>query len=146
MQVIFIKDVKGQGKKDEIKKVKDGYAENFLIKKGYAVPLNDSSLAKLKRDQASAKKQDEENRRQAQVQKEKLEQETFTFKVKTGNQDRVFGSVSAKQIKEELDKKGYNFDKKQIQLENNLTSLGFHTITINLYKEINAKVKIQLVK
>ena len=146
MQVIFIKDVKGQGQKDEIKTVKDGYAENFLIKKGYAVPLNDSSLAKLKRDQASAKKQDEENRRQAQVQKEKLEQQTFTFKVKTGNQDRVFGSVSAKQIKEELDKKGYNFDKKQIQLENNLTSLGFHTITINLYKEINAKVKIQLVK
>ena len=67
MQVIFIKDLKGQGKKEEIKTVKDGYAENFLIKKGYAVPLNEENLAKLKRDQASAKKQDEANYEQPKV-------------------------------------------------------------------------------
>ncbi len=146
MQVIFIKDLKGQGKKEEIKTVKDGYAENFLIKKGYAVPLNEENLAKLKRDQASAKKQDEANYEQAKVDKEKLEKDTFTFQVKTGMEDRVFGSVSPKQIKEALDKKGYTIDKRQIKLENNLTSLGFHTVEIELYKNVSAKIKVQLVK
>ncbi len=146
MQVIFIKDLKGQGKKEEIKTVKDGYAENFLIKKGYAVPLNEENLAKLKRDQASAKKQDEANYEQAKVNKEKLEKDTFTFQVKTGKEDRVFGSVSPKQIKEALDKKGYKIDKRQIKLENNLTSLGFHTVEIELYKNVSAKIKVQLVK
>ena len=146
MQVIFIKDLKGQGKKDEIKTVKDGYAENFLIKKGYAVAVNQENLAQLKRNQANAKKQDEEKKQEAEQLKEKLEKESFIFQVKTGEQNRVFGSVSAKQIKELLDKKGYSIDKKQIKLENNLTCLGFHKVNIELYKDITANIKIQLVK
>ncbi len=146
MEVIFIKDLKGQGKKDEIKNVKDGYAQNFLIKKGYAVPLNEMNLAKLKRDQATAKKQDEEARQKAMETKSKIEKEIFTFQVKTGKEDRVFGSVSPKQLKEQLDKKGYLVDKRQIQLENNLTSLGFHTVEIELYKGVTAKIRVQLVK
>lgn len=146
MQVIFIKDLKGQGKKDEIKEVKDGYAENFLIKKGYAVVLNETNLAKLKREQNNNQRQDAEKRSLAEKQKEEIEKHIFTFKVKTGAQDRVFGSVSSKQIKESLDKKGYNIDKRQIKLENNLTTLGYHTVEIELYKNVIAKLKAQLVK
>ena len=146
MKVIFIKDVKGQGKKEEIKEVSDGYATNFLIKKNLAVPMNEKNLNKLKNTQAERKKEDEKNRIKASSEKNKLEKVLLKFKVKTGEQDRVFGSISAKQIREGLIKEGYKIDKNQIELENNLTSLGYHNINIILYKDIKATIKVLLEK
>ena len=145
MKVIFLKDVKGQGKKDEIKEVKDGYAKNFLIKNGYAVMKNETSLKELKRNLNNEKKLDEENRIKANKLKESLEKETYKFKVKTGTSDKVFGSVSIKQIKEKLDEK-YDISKNQIMLDSPLTSLGYHKVCINLYKDINAIINIELTK
>lgn len=146
MKVIFVKDLKNQGKKGEVKVVKDGYAENFLIKKGYAVQATEESYKKL--ETAKKKEQEEvtKNTLDATDMKKQLESLSLLFKVKTGEHDRVFGSVSPKQIKEELDKKGYKIDKKQILLENNLSSLGYHNVKIRLYKEIIATIKVQLVK
>ena len=146
MKVIFIKDVKGQGKKEEIKEVADGYAMNFLIKKKLAVPLNEKNLKSLKDTQNERKKEDTKKREEANVLKEKLEKIVLNFKVKTGTEDRVFGSVSAKQIKDQLIKKGYKIEKNQIELENNLTSLGYHNIKIVLYKDIKAIIKVLLEK
>lgn len=146
MKVIFLKDLKNQGKKDEIKEVKDGYAQNFLIAKGYAVKLTDETKNDLDRKLAKNKALDEENRKNAQQVKVKLEKEVISFKVKAGKDDKVFGSISAKQIKEELAKKGYTIDKKQILLEENLTTLGYHDVKINLYKDIMAKVKVSMNK
>ena len=83
MEVIFIKDLKNQGKKGEIKEVKDGYAKNFLIKNGYAVVKNEENLKELKRNQSNEKKQDDENRKQALILKSQLENELYKFKVKT---------------------------------------------------------------
>ena len=79
MEVIFIKDLKNQGKKGEIKEVKDGYAKNFLIKNGYAVMKNETSLKELKRNLNNEKKLDEENRIKANKLKESLEKETYKF-------------------------------------------------------------------
>ena len=135
MEVIFIKDLKNQGKKGEIKEVKDGYAKNFLIKNGYAVVKNEENLKELKRNQSNEKKQDDENRKQALILKSQLENELYKFKVKTGVSDKVFGSVSVKQIKEKIDEK-YKINKNQIMLENPITSLGFHKVKINLYKNL----------
>ncbi len=145
MEVIFIKDLKNQGKKGEIKEVKDGYAKNFLIKNGYAVVKNEENLKELKRNQSNEKKQDDENRKQALILKSQLENELYKFKVKTGVSDKVFGSVSVKQIKEKIDEK-YKINKNQIMLENPITSLGFHKVKINLYKDINAIINIELTK
>ena len=145
MVVIFIKDLKNQGKKGEIKEVKDGYAKNFLIKNGYAVMKNETSLKELKRNLNNEKKLDEENRIKANKLKESLEKETYKFKVKTGTSDKVFGSVSIKQIKEKLDEK-YDISKNQIMLDSPLTSLGYHKVCINLYKDINAIINIELTK
>lgn len=145
MEVIFIKDLKNQGKKGEIKEVKDGYAKNFLIKNGYAVMKNETNLKELKRNLNNEKKLDEENRIKANKLKESLEKETYKFKVKTGTSDKVFGSVSIKQIKEKLDEK-YDIAKNQIMLDNPLTSLGYHKVCINLYKDINAIINIELTK
>ena len=141
MQVIFIKDLKKQGKKGEIKTVKDGYAENFLIKNGYAVPVNQHNLNDLKSTKEREKKLDLENRKNAEIEKQKLEKKTSL-----GSNKEKFGSISVKQIKEELNNQGFKIDKKQIMLTNNIASLGYHDVSINLYADVNAKVKVHVVK
>ena len=85
-------------------------------------------------------------REEARELKKKLEKITLTFRVKTGKNDKVFGSVSMKQIKDELKKESYNFEKSQIKLLDSLASLGFHNIEITIYKDITAKVKVHLIK
>ena len=146
MKVLFLKDVRGQGKKGDIKEVKDGYAQNFLIAKGFAEKLTEQSLGKYKREKKQEADLDQEMRKQAEELKNKLKNVSISFKVKTGAGDKVFGSVSPKQIKDELETKGYKIDKKQIELDHSLTSLGFHDVKINLYKEVNVSIKVQLEK
>ena len=164
MKVIFIKDLKKQAKKGEIKEVKDGYANNFLIKNGYAVQvteknmetvnnilqanpmLTEKNMETVKKENEAKKQEEKILTEEANKVKKELEKITLVFKVKTGDKDRVFGSISPKQIKEELLKKGYKIDKKQIELNSSLQSLGFHKVTITLYKEIKAECKVQLVK
>ena len=128
MKVIFLKDLKGQGKKNEIKEVADGYGQNFLIKKGYAILATPANIKDM------------------QSLKQKLEKEKFIFKAKTGKQDMMFGTISVKQIKKELDNKGYQIDKKQIKLDTPITSLGIHNVKIELHKKVEATIKIQVVK
>lgn len=146
MKVIFIKDLKKQAKKGEIKEVKDGYANNFLIKNGYAVQVTEKNMENVKKENEAKKQEEQILTEEANKLKKELEKITLVFKVKTGDKDKVFGSISPKQIKEELLKKGYKIDKKQIELNTSLQSLGFHKITITLYKEIKAECKVQLVK
>ena len=144
MKVIFIKDLKNQGKKNEIKEVSDGYATNFLIKNGYAVKYTKTSNERLNNDIEKNKQEDEKNRQNANKLKEKLEKEIIKFVVKTGNNGKVFGNISSKQIADELKKKNYDIDKKKIQIDASLTILGCHYVEIELYKNIKAKLQIEL--
>ena len=146
MEVIFIKDLKNQGKKGQVKNVKDGYAENFLIKNGYAVKKKKENILKLNQEQTKKAKEDAANKEEAKLLKEKLSKVTLEFKVKTGEGDRVFGSISIKQIKDELAKQGYKIEKSSIELTNNISSLGFHNVNINLYPEITAQIKVHVIK
>ena len=145
MKVIFIKDLKKQGKKGEIKEVKDGYAA-FLIKNGYAIQVTEKNMENVKKENDAKKQEELKLTKEAEDIKKQLEKTTLVFKVKTGDHDRVFGSISPKQIKEELLKKGYKIDKKQIEVTTSLQSLGFHKVMITLYKEVKAELKVQLVK
>ena len=146
MEVIFIKDLKNQGKKGQIKKVKDGYAENYLIKNGYAVKKTKENLSKLNHEQEKKAKEEEANKKQAEEINKKLSKVTLEFKVKTGAGDKVFGSISIKQIKDELLKQGYKIEKGQIEIPSIIQSLGFHNVCINLYPGITAKVKVHVIK
>ena len=145
MEVIFIKDLRNQGKKGQIKNVKDGYAENFLIKNGYAVVKNKENLAKLNHELKKKEELDQENKKTAEELKKKLDKETIEFKVKTGAGDKVFGSISVKQIKDELEKKGYKIEKSMVE-HTTISSLGFHNVDINLYANVKATIKVHVVK
>lgn len=146
MKVIFLKDLKNQGKKGDIKNVKDGYAQNYLIKNGYAEKLTEKNLEQYN----SLKKQEEteiaRKKEQALLLKEQLDKVVIEIKVKVGEHDRVFGSISAKQIKEQLEKQGFLIEKRQIELSNPITTLGFHQVNIELYKNIFGKIKVHVIK
>lgn len=146
MKVIFVKDLKKQAKKGDIKEVKDGYAQNYLIKNGYAIQVTEKNMENVKKENDAKKEEELILSKEAEKLKQELEKLTLVFRVKTGDKDKVFGSISPKQIKEELLKKGYKIDKKQIELVTSLQSLGFHKVLVTLYKEVKAELKVQLVK
>ena len=146
MEVIFIKDLKNQGKKGQIKEVKTGYAENYLIKNGYAVKKTQENLNKLKHELKKKEEENELNKKKYLEVKEAIEKIVLEFKVKTGEFDKVFGSISVKQIKESLSAKNIKIEKSMIDLEKPIQSLGFHSVNINLYQDIIAKLKIHVIK
>lgn len=145
MKIILLKDVKKQGKSGDILTVKDGYG-TFLINKGDAVLATQNSVQRLDRENKEKERQESELVKKCENIKKKLEMITITFKVKTGTNDKVFGSISAKQIVEELKNKGYDIDKKQVNIDGNIDTLGFHVVDIELHKKVIAKLKIELVK
>lgn len=146
MKVILTKDVKGQGKKGDIIEVKDGYGQNFLIKNGYAVLYTARSKEILDiSNKNKAKKEQEEIDKCEKIKKE-LKTKVLTFKVKTGKEDKVFGTISTKQISSELEKIGYSIDKKKIVLTEPISSLGCHEVKVNLHKKVEATIMVKLVK
>ena len=142
MKIILIDNVKGTGKKDEEKEVKDGYG-SFLIKNKKAVLYSTKSNEVLNTQIKDRNDKEEQLILECTNIKNKLEKDTLEFLVKTGNDGKVFGSISSKQISEELKKKGYNIDKKLIDREN-LNTLGSHTVTINLHKKVVAHLNVVL--
>ena len=146
MKVILLQDVKKQGKKDQIINVSDGYANNFLIKNGLAVPANENGKKNLQRELDIRAQKEEELIEQCEKIKKEIEALNITFKVKTGKNDQVFGTISSKQINEELKKKGYEIDKKKIMLDHPIDSLGSHNVKIELHKKVIAEIKVTLAK
>lgn len=146
MKVIFVKDLKGQGKIGEIKEVKDGYGLNFLIKKGYAIIASDGNLKHLQTENAKKAENEQLAIKEYEKVKEKIEKEKLIFKVQTGKQDKVFGSISVKQIVNELKNRNYNIDKTMIILTEPISSLGTYNIEIELHKKVKALLKVELIK
>jgi large subunit ribosomal protein L9 len=146
MKVILLKDVKKQGKKDDILEVSDGYATNYLIKNKLAVAYSKRSSEVL--DKQIEKRNDEEQKLidACNEIKKKIENKEFKFKVKTGKEDKVFGTISSKAVADELNKKGYKIDKKCILIDNPIDTLGAHVVKIKLHKKVEFDIRIILEK
>ncbi len=145
MKVIFLQDVKKQAKKDEIKDVKDGYA-NYLITQKLAVPYTTKSREVLDTEIKTREALEQAKIDECKKVKSKLENKNVTFKVKTGSGDKVFGSISTKQISEELSKLGYEIDKKKIEIDGEVNTLGTHKVKINLHKKVSFYINVILNK
>lgn len=145
MKVIFLKDVKGKGKKGEVKNVADGYAQNFLIKNGYAVEATKQALSQLEGQKRHEEKLAAQELEAAKQLKEKLESITLEIKAKAGEGGRLFGSVSTKQIAEHLQKNyGIKIDKRKMENTEGIRSLGITNIPIKLHQEVKATLKVHV--
>jgi len=146
MKVILLRDVKKQGKNDEIIEVSDGFAINYLIKRGLAVPETKSSIAKLNKELEKKYDKEQEVIDQCEKVRKKLENKEIIFNVKTGKEDKVFGSISSKQISEELKKQGFEIEKKHINIDESLDTIGTHNVKIELHKKVKFDIRVVLRK
>lgn len=146
MKIILLKDVKGKGKKDDIISVSDGYGNNYLIKNKLGVPYTKGSKEVLDKEIKIRQEEEDALVKSLEEVKKKLENKTFSFKVKVGSQDKVFGNISTKQISDELKKKGFDIDKKNINTFGNIDSLGVHQVEITLHKKVKFKINIEVSK
>ncbi|MCL6572169.1 MAG: 50S ribosomal protein L9 [Bacillus sp. (in: Bacteria)] len=143
MKVIFLKDVKGKGKKGEVKNVADGYAHNFLIKQGLAKEANNANISTL-----DAQKKKEQNAAAVELAeaiklKEELEKISVELSAKAGEGGRLFGSITTKQIAEELQKKlGIKIDKRKMELADVIRTLGTTKVPVKLHHEVTAALSV----
>ena len=145
MKVIFLKDVKGKGNKGEVKNVSDGYAHNFLIKQGVAIEATPGNIKMLDAQKNKVKQEAAEELEQSKQLKEKLESLTIELTAKAGDGGRLFGSVTSKQIADELSKKHkIKIDKRKFDLPDGIRSLGFTNVPLKLHPEVTATVKVQV--
>lgn len=146
MKVIFIKDLKKQGRVNDIKEVSDGYATNYLIKNGYAVKYTKGSNERLQNELDIKAREEEKEIEKANKIKEKLNDVCLTFKVKCSNGGKVFGSISSKQISDKLNELGYSIDKRDIKLNETLNTLGIYNVEVVIYKKVKGNIKVELKK
>lgn len=143
MKVIFLKDVKGQGKKGELKEVSEGYAMNFLIPKGLASPATDSNMRQLVNQQKIEQKKKDKVEELARQIAGKIESVTLRMKGKAGEGGRMFGSITAKQIADELEKQHkIQVDRKKMNLPEPIRVLGVTQVELKLHPEVTATLKV----
>ena len=146
MKVILKADIKGVGKKDQIIEASDGYARNFLLPKNLAVEANTENMSKLKSKNESKAYQKEQEKEAAEKIAEKLSKILLKMPVKAGENGKIFGGVSSKEIADVLDKQyGIKVDKKKIDLKETIKVLGTQTVEIKLYEGVIGKVKIDVI-
>lgn len=147
MKVIFTQDVKGKGKKGEVKEVPVGYANNFLLKKNYAVEATPGNLKQLELQKKRAKQERQQEIEDAKALKETLSNIEVEVSAKTGEGGKLFGSVSTKQIAEALKAQhDIKIDKRKMDLPNGIHSLGYTNVPVKLDKEVEGTIRVHTVE
>ncbi len=146
MKVILKVDIKGTGKRGEIVKVSDGYARNMLIPKGMAVEATQKNMNQLKKDQAQYEAKIAEEKAAAQALAKKLESLKVNIKAKSGEDGKLFGSITNLEIAKELmEQHGIEIDKKKIVLPSPIKQKGTHVVEVKLYTEVPGKINVEVV-
>lgn len=145
MKVILLSNVKALGKKGDVVNVSDGYANNFLLKNKFAVPASAGNININEQEKAKQAKKIKEETAQAEEIARKLKEVVVVVKTKVGENGKAFGSISGKEIAEELVKMGYDIDKKKIELESPIKTMGEFVVPVRLYKGVMGKINLKVV-
>lgn len=145
MKVILKEDVQGVGKAGQIINVKDGYARNYLLPKGLALIADEKNLKVLEYQKKKFEEQAKKKRQDAESIAERLGALELIIKAKAGEDQKLFGSITAKDIAEALQKEGFSIDKKQISISEPIKRVGEHEVEVKLLSNISAKLKINVV-
>ena len=146
MKVILKADIKGVGKKDEVINASDGYARNFLFPKNLAVEANETNMNKLKAKEDANKYRKSQEKEEAQKIAEKMKKIMLRIEVKAGENGKIFGGVSSKEIAENLEKQhNIKIDKKKVELKETIKTLGIHIVDIKLYEGVMGKLKVDVI-
>ncbi|MGI8313921.1 50S ribosomal protein L9 [Halobacillus mangrovi] len=145
MKVIFTADVKGKGKKGEIKDVNDGYARNYLLKNNLAVEATKGNVQAQKAKDAKKEQRAQEEIDEAKKLKDTLSDMEVKLTAKSGDNGRLFGSITSKQIAEEL-KKSHNIkiDKRKIELDDPIRTLGYTNVPVKLHPEVTGTIRVHV--
>ncbi|UQZ34169.1 50S ribosomal protein L9 [Paenibacillus sp. PK3_47] len=145
MKVIFIKDVKGQGKKGQVKEVSEGYATNFLLPRGLVRPATEGNVKTLENQNAAEQRRKDQEKEEAQLLGKKLDELTLTMKAKAGEGGRLFGAITSKQIAEFLaSSQGITIDKRKIELNDPIRHVGTFQVGVKLHTEVKARFTVQV--
>lgn len=146
MKVILTKDVKGLGKKGDIVNAADGHARNFLFPRQLAIQATDVNLRKLDREKEKEKNKKADELTEAKVLAGQLENLSFVLEAKAGEEGKLFGSITAKDIAESIEAKtGVKLDKRHIETGETLKTLGHHEVWVKLHPEIKVKIAVEIV-
>ncbi len=146
MEIILLKEMEKLGKIGDVVKVKDGYARNYLLPKGYAIIANESNRKKVKHIISAANKKLVKAVSDAEELKENLSKLSLTITAKAGEEDKLFGSVTTSDIEDLLKKEGYEIDKKKIVLDEPIKKLGVYDVKIKIHPKVVGTVKLWVVK
>lgn len=145
MKVVLLTDVKGTGKKGEIKEVADGYAQNFLLKTGKARKADNGAISENKMKKEANDYHKEMQKQDAIALAQKINGTKIVVKIKCGENGKTFGSVTSKEIADELNKKGFDIDKRKIELKEPLKTIGLYDVSAKLHPEVSAKFKVEII-
>jgi len=146
MQVILRKDVPKLGKAGDVVNVKDGYARNYLIPKGFAIPANQKNLQALEKERKLILAKAERERKKAQSLAEKLQGLTLTLYRRAVEEGKLYGSVSALDIAKALSEKGFEIDKSQVLLEEPIKTTGTYEINIRIRADLLVPIKVEVIE
>jgi large subunit ribosomal protein L9 len=146
MDVILLEDVKNLGGRGDTVSVKQGYARNYLLPRKLALPATASGIRMMKEEERRREVRELKMHREAEELSKDLNKVSCTAEVQAGEDDRVFGAVTSADIAELLTAQGFDIDKRKVILEEPLKALGVYTIPVRLYKDVEAKVKVWVVK
>ena len=144
MKVLLLQDVKGQGKKGELIDVNDGYARNFLIKKKFAVEATASVINETKQKKAAEEKRRKDEYDNAVAQSKMLKGLAVDVRIRCGENGKLFGAVTAKEISERLAEIGYDIDKKKILLSDPIKAVGSYPVEIRLMAGVNTQINVKV--
>ena len=144
MKVILLADVKGQGKKNEVIDVNDGYARNFLIKNGLAEEATSSKVNSINIAQAAQDRRKAIEKAEAVEFAKKISGKTFVVKIKVGETGKLFGSLNTQAVADAMSAQGYEVDKKKIVIDGVIKSVGVYDVVVKPYAEVSAKIKVSV--